>query len=414
MKAEIIAVGTEMLLGEIVNTNAQYVAKLLARYGVPSYYQTVVGDNVDRLTATIELAESRSEIIFLIGGLGPTPDDLTKQTLAQHLQINLSTDANALTKLTAWQEQTHKEMPANNLAQAYYLEGGVALTNQTGLAVGSYLAKNEHYYFVLPGPPREMLPMVDHEVEPRLAELVGVQQVFQSKMLRFFGIGESFVADQLADLIDQQHNPTLATYIKDYEVGVRVTARADSREEAAALLAPIVTEIKRRLGNYYVGEGEDRRLSDEVVALLQQQKKTVTAAESLTAGLFQATLASISGASTVFPGGFVTYANEVKTTLLGISPEVIRNNGVVSAKVAQEMAERAAAKLGTDFGLGFTGVAGPDELEGQAVGTVYIGLAIQDQPTLVQEYHFAGRRNEIRGRSVEAGLKMLYDNLKNK
>ncbi|WP_125606989.1 competence/damage-inducible protein A [Lapidilactobacillus bayanensis] len=414
MNAEIIAVGTEMLLGEIVNTNAQYVAKLLARYGVPSYYQTVVGDNPKRLASTIELAETRSHLIFLIGGLGPTPDDLTKQTLAQHLGISLKTDANALAKLTAWQQQTQKKMPANNLAQAYYLDGGEPLKNQTGLAVGSYLSKDDHDYFVLPGPPREMLPMVDHEVEPRLARLAGRQQIFMSRMLRFFGSGESSIADCLADLIDQQRNPTIATYIKDYEVGVRLTARADSEEAAMQLLTPLITEVKNRLSEYYVGAGEDRRVSDEVVRLLKEKQLTVTAAESLTAGLFQATLASISGASEVFPGGFVTYANGVKEQLLGIKSATIEDNGVVSAKVAEEMAELSERKLSTDFGLGFTGVAGPDELEGKPVGTVFIALAMRDRPTIVAEYHFAGERNEIRGRSVEAGLKMLYDQLNNK
>lgn len=413
MNAEIIAVGTEMLLGEIVNTNAQYVAKLLARYGVPSYYQTVVGDNSQRLTETIQLAETRSDIIFLMGGLGPTLDDLTKQTLAEHLGLDLKTDAKAVAKLKAWQQQTQKKMPANNLAQAYYIDHGEVLSNQVGLAVGSFLSWKNHHYFILPGPPRELIPMVDQAVEPRLAQLVGVQQVFASKMLRFFGIGESFIADQLQDLIAQQQNPTIATYIKDYEIGVRVTARASSKLAAAAILAPVVQEIKKRLADYYVGEGENRRLSDEVVDLLKTKQLTVTAAESLTAGLFQATLASVAGASDVFPGGFVTYANQVKSELLGIAPEVIEQNGVVSAEIAQQMAQFAALKLKTNFGLGFTGVAGPDELEGQPVGTVFIALANQQQSIAIQEYHFSGQRNEIRNRAVEAGLKMLYDHLNN-
>lgn len=414
MNAEIIAVGTEMLLGEIVNTNAQYVAQLLARYGIPSYYQTVVGDNPERLTQTIELAETRSQIIILIGGLGPTPDDLTKQTLAQHLNCQLSTDDVALTKLEAWQQQTQTQMPANNLAQAYYLTGGEALANQVGLAVGSYLAQSDHYYFVLPGPPREMKPMVDQQVAPRLATLIGTQQIFLSKMLRFFGIGESFIADQLADLIAQQHNPTIATYIKGYEIGVRLTARADSTEEAEQLLEPVALEIRQRLVPYYSGEGEDRNLSEEVVTELKQRQLTVTAAESLTAGLFQATIAAISGASAVYSGGFVTYANEVKTKLLGIAPEIIEDYGVVSSEVAQQMAEHSREILATNFGLGFTGVAGPDELEGQPVGTVFIALAIADEPTIIKAYHFSGKRNEIRGRAVVAGMKLLYDQLNKK
>lgn len=411
MQAEIIAVGTEILLGEIVNTNAQYVAKQLARFGIPSFYQTVVGDNPQRLTETIALAEKRSQLIILIGGLGPTPDDLTKQTLAAHLQKRLLADQVALEKLVTWQKQIKKEMPTNNLAQADYIEGSEVLANDVGLAIGCYLKTADHVYVVLPGPPREMLPMVDHQVVPRLAQLTGAKQVIVSKMLRFFGIGESLLADQLADLIGQQRNPTIATYLKGYEIGVRLTAYATDAQTAEAIIAPLAQEVRDRLSDFYTGEGEERTLVDEVVDLLKQRQLSVTAAESLTAGLFQAKLAEISGTSTVFSGGFVTYADAVKTQLLGIPAKTIERETVVSAEVARLMAESSRKQIDTEFGLGFTGVAGPDELAGQPAGTVFIALSQRDDDTQVQLFHLAGQRNEVRERAVASGFKMLYDRL---
>lgn len=411
MKAEIIAVGTEILLGEIVNTNAQIVAQLLARLGITAQYQTVVGDNPQRLTEVITTAEQRSQVIFLIGGLGPTPDDLTKQTLATHLQIKLAQDPQAVAKLVAWHQQKQQPMPANNLAQAEYLAGGEPLTNEIGLAVGSYLKTEAHAYFILPGPPREFGPMLRQQVQPRLSQLLGRQQVIVSEMARFFGIGESLMAEQLHDLIATQTNPTLATYLKHFEVGVRITAAADSQAAAEKLIAPVLQEVKRRLAPYYVGLGEERTLPEEVLTLLRRRQATVTAAESLTGGAFQALLTGLAGASNVFPGGWVTYANQVKAQLLGIDPQLIATAGVVSAPVAQAMAERARQLLDTDFALGFTGVAGPDSLEGQPVGTTFIGLAQRDQPTQVIECHFAGVRNEIRQRAALSGFKLLYDRL---
>lgn len=411
MKAEIIAVGTEILLGEIVNTNAQLAAQALAQVGIVSQYQTVVGDNPTRLTDAIAIAEGRSDLIMLIGGLGPTPDDLTKQTLAQHLAVKLVEDESALAKLQQWQQQMDRKMPANNLAQALYLAGGEALNNRVGLAVGCYYRTADHSYFILPGPPREFGPMLAEQVTPRLPAIAGSPQKIVSQMARFYGLGESFLAAQLADIIEQQQNPTIATYLKGFEIGVRVTAQAATTELAQAAIQPVMQQIVARLAPYFVGYGEDRRLPDEVVAALKQDQLTVTAAESLTAGLFQADLANVAGASSVFAGGFVTYANAIKSKVLGIPASVISEHGVVSREVAQQMAERSRQLIGSDFGLGFTGVAGPDQLEGQAVGTTYIALARPKQFTIVQEYHFAGARNEIRQRAALAGFKLLYDEL---
>lgn len=414
MKAEIIAVGTEILLGEIVNTNAQLAAQALAQTGITSQYQTVVGDNPLRLEEALTIAEGRSQVIILIGGLGPTLDDLTKQTLAQHLELKLQEDPAAVAKLNQWQQQLKRKMPANNLAQALYFPTGIVLPNRVGLAVGCFLTQADHTYIVLPGPPREFAPMLAQEVVPRLRALTGEHQVIVSKMARFYGLGESFLADQLHDLISQQENPTIATYLKDFEIGVRVSAHADTEALGTAIIQPVLQQIVQRLAPYFVGYGEERRLPDEVVALLKQQQQTVTAAESLTAGLFQADLAAVAGASTVFQGGFVTYANEMKTELLGIPAGLIAEHGVVSGEVAQQMAELSRSKVGSDYGLGFTGVAGPDQLEGQPVGTTYIALARPNEFTIVQAYHFAGQRNEIRQRAALAGFKLLYDQLKKK
>ena len=411
MRAEIIAVGTEILLGEIVNTNAQFAAQKLAQLGITAHYQTVVGDNPSRIEAAMQIAEKRSEILILIGGLGPTPDDLTKTTVAHYLQLKLATDSQTAAKIAARQQRIQRQLPANSQAQADYFVDGEVLANTVGLACGSYVHQNHHDYFVLPGPPREFRPMFQNEVLPRLTQLIGQKQVIQSEMIRSFGWGESEVVRRLQPLLDEQTNPTLAIYLKGYEIGVRVTARAQTTAEAQALITPQIAELKRLLAPVYTGMGESRTLANEVVDLLSTKHLHVTAAESLTAGLFQATLANIAGASEIFSGGFVTYSNQVKSQLLGIDSALIKAKGVVSAEVAQAMAEKSREKLSADFGLGFTGVAGPDSLEGQPVGTVYIALAQKHKPTLSREFHLGGPRNEVRQRAVLCGLKLLYDRL---
>lgn len=400
MKAEIIAVGTEILTGQIVNTNAQFLSEKLAEIGVDVYFQTAVGDNEARLMSLLEIARSRSTLIILTGGLGPTEDDLTKPTLASFLERDLVFDPQAQAKLDCFfaQRPDYARTP-NNERQAQILSGATPLPNETGLAVGGVLEVAGVTYVVLPGPPSELKPMVLNELLPKL--MTGAK--LYSRVLRFFGIGESQLVTILADLIDQQTDPTLAPYAKTGEVTLRLSTKARSQEEANQVLASLEEKILDRqtfegisLREICYGYGEETSLASVVVEELKKCGKTITAAESLTAGLFQATLADFSGASAIFNGGFVTYSLEEKSKMLDISKQELEKYGVVSRFTAEKMAEQARIKTQSDFGIGLTGVAGPDSLEGHPAGTVFIGLA-QENGTVVIKVNIAGRsRADVR------------------
>ena len=379
MKAEIIAVGTEILTGQIVNTNAQFLSEKLAEIGVDVYFQTAVGDNEARLMSLLEIASSRSSIVILTGGLGPTEDDLTKQTLAKFLGKNLVFDPQAQEKLDVFfaQRPDYARTP-NNERQAQIVEGATPLPNETGLAVGGVSEVDGVTYVVLPGPPSELKPMVLNQLLPKL--MTGTK--LYSRVLRFFGIGESQLVTILADLIDHQTDPTLAPYAKTGEVTLRLSTKAVSQEKADRVLDILENQILDRqtfegisLRDICYGYGEETSLASVVVEELKKRKKSITAAESLTAGLFQATLADFSGVSAIFNGGFVTYSLEEKSKMLDISEQELKKHGVVSEFTAKKMAEQARIKTQSDYGVSLTGVAGPDSLEGHPAGTVFIGLA---------------------------------------
>lgn len=412
MQAEIIAIGTEILMGQITNTNGAYMAKQLATLGIASYHQQVVGDNAKRLADAISLAEQRSDIVILIGGLGPTPDDLTKQTLAAHLNLPLVEDAGAMAKLAARVKQQQRPMTPNNRLQAMYPQGAIVLANRVGLAVGAWVEQRQHAYVLLPGPPKEFVPMVDHELLPRLAKYSGHQEVLESRVMRFFGIGESQLVTDLSDLIANQTNPTLATYIKDHEVTVRVTASGKTQAEAAAKLEPMIGIIMDREGRYFYGYGDDNSLAQELVKALAASDKQISAAESLTAGAFQAALGDVPGVSAYFKGGFVTYALATKAAFLNIDARQLSEHGVVSEFTAKAMAEHARQRAAADIAVSFTGVAGPDRLEGQPAGTVWIGLAQLGEKPIAQVYHFPGGRNDVRKRAVMTGMMMVLKRLR--
>ena len=400
MKAEIIAVGTEILTGQIVNTNAQFLSEKLAEIGVDVYFQTAVGDNEARLLSLLEIASQRSSLVILTGGLGPTEDDLTKQTLAKFLGKELVFDPQAQTKLDVFfaQRPDYARTP-NNERQAQLVEGATPLPNETGLAVGGILEADGVTYVVLPGPPSELKPMVLNQLLPKL--MTGSK--LYSRVLRFFGIGESQLVTILADLIDNQTDPTLAPYAKTGEVTLRLSTKASSQEEANQVLDILENQILNRqtfegfsLRKLCYGYGEETSLAGIVVEELKKQGKTITAAESLTAGLFQATVADFSGVSSIFKGGFVTYSLEEKSKMLDIPAKDLEEHGVVSAFTAQKMAEQARIKTQSDFGLSLTGVAGPASLEGHPAGTVFIGLA-QEQGTEVIKVNIGGRsRADVR------------------
>ncbi|MBZ2087651.1 competence/damage-inducible protein A [Streptococcus oralis] len=400
MKAEIIAVGTEILTGQIVNTNAQFLSEKLAEIGVDVYFQTAVGDNEARLMSLLEIASSRSSLVILTGGLGPTEDDLTKQTLAKFLGKALVFDPQAQEKLNIFfaHRPDYARTP-NNERQAQIVEGATPLPNETGLAVGGVSEVDGVTYVVLPGPPSELKPMVLNQLLPKL--MTGAK--LYSRVLRFFGIGESQLVTILADLIDHQTDPTLAPYAKTGEVTLRLSTKAVSQEKADQALDILENQILDRqtfeelsLRDICYGYGEETSLASVVVEELKKRKKSITAAESLTAGLFQATLADFSGVSAIFNGGFVTYSLEEKSKMLDISEQELKEHGVVSEFTARKMAEQARLKTQSDYGVSLTGVAGPDSLEGHPAGTVFIGLA-HAKGTEVIKANIAGRsRADVR------------------
>ncbi|WP_455161032.1 competence/damage-inducible protein A [Streptococcus timonensis] len=400
MKAEIIAVGTEILTGQILNTNAQFLSEKLAEIGVDVYIQTAVGDNEARLLSVLEIARERSELVILTGGLGPTEDDLTKQTVAKFLGKNLVFDAQAQAKLDDFfaQRPDYARTP-NNERQAQIIQGATPLANETGLAVGGMIEVEGVTYVVLPGPPSELKPMVLNELLPRL--MTGAK--LYSRVLRFFGIGESQLVTILADLIEQQTDPTLAPYAKTGEVTLRLSTKAKSKEEADLALNTLEEQILSRdtfegtsLRKLCYGYGDETSLVSLVVEELKKRQISITAAESLTAGLFQASLADFSGVSAIFKGGFVTYSLEEKAKMLDIPQTELETHGVVSTYTAEKMAEQAREKTASDIGISLTGVAGPESLEGHPAGTVFIGLS-QESGTEVIRVNIGGRsRTDVR------------------
>ena len=418
MKAEIIAVGTEILTGQILNTNAQFLSEKLAEIGVDVYIQTAVGDNEARLLSVLEIARERSELVILTGGLGPTEDDLTKQTVAKFLGKNLVFDAQAQAKLDDFfaQRPDYARTP-NNERQAQIIQGATPLANETGLAVGGMIEVEGVTYVVLPGPPSELKPMVINELLPRL--MTGAK--LYSRVLRFFGIGESQLVTILADLIEQQTDPTLAPYAKTGEVTLRLSTKAKSKEEADAALNTLEEQILSRdtfegtsLRELCYGYGDETSLASLVVEELKKRQISITAAESLTAGLFQASLADFSGVSAIFKGGFVTYSLEEKAKMLDIPQAELEIHGVVSAYTAEKMAEQAREKTASDIGISLTGVAGPESLEGHPAGTVFIGLS-QASGTEVIRVNIGGRsRADVRKIAVMHAFNLVLKALLSK
>ena len=415
MKAEIIAVGTEILTGQIINTNAQFLSEKLASLGIDVYFQTAVGDNENRLLSILEIAKKRSDLVILCGGLGPTEDDLTKQVLAKFLNRRLVFDQVAMEKLDRFfASRLDYVRTPNNERQAQIVEDSTSLQNETGLAVGGVIEVGGVTYVVLPGPPSELKPMVNNELIPILA----TDQKLYSRVLRFFGIGESQLVTLLGDLIEAQIGPTVAPYAKTGEVTLRLSTKASSQKEADTKFAYLEKKIlavqtfeKQRLVDLFYAYGDDNSLAQTTFELLRRAGKTVTAAESLTAGLFQATLANFSGASNVFSGGFVTYSMEEKSRMLDIPLADLKKYGVVSAFTAKKMAEQARKLTASDYAVSLTGVAGPDSLEGYPAGTVYIGLATTEN---VQSFkvNIAGRsRTDVRKIAVLHAFNQLRKTL---
>ncbi|MGN7398913.1 competence/damage-inducible protein A [Cytobacillus praedii] len=410
MNAEIIAVGSELLLGQIVNTNARFLSRQLADLGINVFYHTCVGDNPDRLKGVIKIAEERSNLLIFTGGLGPTKDDLTKETIAKHVNKRLIMNNEALQSIELYFERTNRQMTENNKKQAIVLEDSHILPNEHGMAPGMLLDGGSHAYMLLPGPPKEMEPMFLKYGYPVLRSLLQEEDVILSRVLRFFGIGEAMLETEIEDLIDAQTNPTIAPLASDGEVALRLTAKHKQMDTALRLLDETEKEILSRVGEYFYGYDETS-LMHELIKYIKGKKLTIACAESLTGGMFQQEFTAIPGAGELLKGGVVCYTNEVKENVLNVQKTTISENGVVSEQCARELAKNVASLMNADIGISFTGVAGPDELEGKPVGTVYIGISIKDEPVQVEKLNFGGTRDAIRVRSVKYGCHFLIKRL---
>jgi len=397
MKVEILAVGTELLMGQIVNTNAQYISARLPEVGVGVYYHSVVGDNPERLKASLKLALERADVVITTGGLGPTKDDLTKETIANELGLKLVLHQPSYNFLIEYFSKINRPMAENNVKQAYLPEGCTVLTNNNGTAPGCLIEKNGKVVIMLPGPPSEMKPMFDEQVMPYFMKKNGYLLV--SKFIRIFGIGESSMETMIIDLIDNQTNPTIAPYAKEGEVTLRVTAMCNSEEEGKALIQPTIDEIVKRLGNA-VYSTENEELHEVAARLLMEKNLTVAFAESCTAGLAAAKFASIPGVSSCLDRGYVTYSNRAKMEELGVSEATLKAHGAVSKETALEMAEGARKAAGTDIAVSVTGIAGPDGgTEEKPVGTVFIAIADKEGSDYKQ-LKLNGNRQKIRNIST--------------
>lgn len=404
MKAEIIAVGTEILLGDIVNTNAQYLAQELAALGIDMYYQQVVGDNENRIIHAFEEAYSRSDIIITTGGLGPTDDDLTKEVAARYFNRELLTHEESIEKIKNYFKFRERKMTENNLKQGLMPEGAIVINNDNGTAPGVIIEDNNKIMIILPGPPREMKPMFEETVKPYLQKKA--DSVLVSRVVKILGIGESAVAHELKDIMDKQTNPTIAPYAKEAGVMLRITAKAKTHDKAVKLIEPIEKEIKDRLGdNVYATE--DISIEDVVAKLLIQKKLTISTAESCTGGMIASTLINYPGISEVFLEGAVTYSNEAKHNRLGVNNDTLDKYGAVSEETAREMAIGIAKTARTDVSIVTTGIAGPDGgTEEKPVGLVYIGVYVKGEVT-VQRCIFNGNRSRVRQQATTTGLDML-------
>lgn len=406
MNAEIIAVGSELLLGQIANTNAQFISKQLATLGINVYFHTVVGDNPNRLKAAIDIAEGRADFLVFTGGLGPTKDDLTKETIARHLGTELVMNEAALSSIEAYFQRTNRHMSENNKKQALVLAGAEVLPNDHGMAPGMIYRSEKHVYMLLPGPPKEMEPMFLTYADPALRTGMNDHDIIMSRVLRFFGIGESLLEVELEDILDAQTNPTIAPLAADGEVTLRITAKHADQQVAMALIDEAEEKIFARVGEFFYGY-DDTSLMEELTKRLKEKGKTIAAAESLTGGMFQQEFTSIAGAGSLLKGGVVCYTNEVKANMLHVKQDTIEKHGVVSAQCAAELAENAASLMNADIGVSFTGVAGPDDLEGHPVGTVFIGIAVKGKDTQVEKLNLGGTRAGNRIRSVKYGCHFL-------
>lgn len=408
MTAEIICVGNELLYGDTLNTNTQYLSKQLAMIGIEVRYQGVVGDYEKDLLEAIDTAASRADIILFSGGLGPTYDDMTKETVAKALGQKLVLDQASLDHMKAMYAKLGREMKANNTKQAFKPEHGFCLPNPHGTAPGIYVMAKNHHFFLMPGPPRELKPMFLEQVKPKL--LAMSDQVITSKLLCLAGIGESDLATKISHIMDHSENPRIAPYVQLGTVNIRLTATTKTKVEGEAMIEKTMDALMPYIEPYvYSFEGE--KPEAVVVRLLREQKKTLALAESCTGGLMSGRIVNVPGASEVYGNGFVTYSNEAKSKWLQVDEGLIRDHGAVSEAVAIAMASGVAKVSNANYGVGITGIAGPGGgTKEKPVGTVCIAVS-GDGNTEVHRYQFTGNRDRVRALSAQYGLIQLARHL---
>lgn len=408
MTAELISVGTEILLGNIVNTNAAYLSEKMAGLGISVYFQTTVGDNEERLTMALEGALSRSDLVILSGGLGPTEDDLTKETAAKVLGLSLYEDPEVKAAIESYFEKRMiPNITENNWKQAMVPEGALILFNPNGTAPGLILKNKEEdkTVILLPGPPGELKPLFEEQVVPYLEKITDC--VIYSQTIKTFGLGESMLEDAIKDLMKNQTNPTIAPYAKTGEVHLRVTAKAADKQEAKKLIQPVCDEIRTRFGNHIYSMDENETLEESIVKLLKKYELKLVTAESCTGGLLAGRIVGVPGVSDVFSRGFITYSNKSKRKVLDVNKKTLEEFGAVSRQTAKEMAVGAAIAGHADVAVSVTGIAGPDGgTKDKPVGLVYIGCHINEK-NYVKKFVFYGNRQKIRESSVANALGLL-------
>ncbi len=413
MKAEVISVGTELLLGQIVNTDAQIISDILAPLGIDMYYHTTVGDNENRLGEVFECALNRSDLVFTTGGLGPTMDDVTKETVAKKLSLKLKLNQKELENIEKIFERSGRSMPPGNVKQALFPQESQVIPNKNGTAPGAIVEKEGKVVVILPGPPRELQPMMIETIVPFLQEkTAGRKSVIKSRVLKLCGIGESAAEEAIKDLILDQTNPTIAP-LAGSEVTFRITAKASSEQSAQRLIKTLEDKVRERLFDHVYGCDEDT-LESVIGAYLKKRKMSLVTAESCTGGIIASRITSIPGSSSYFDRGYVCYSNQSKKELLGVSEEILSEHGAVSKETALAMAQGARESNGAQIALSVTGIAGPSGgTEDKPVGLIWFGLSTPDNEETISRI-YGGNRMRIRSRAAQFALQMLWDYLRRK
>ena len=409
MRATLLTIGTEILFGSIVNTNSVFLSRQLNMLGVDVLRHITVGDNRGRLLRALETSFEDCDIVITTGGLGPTEDDLTKETIAEFFGVPLKEDAEQLEILTSWFAAQNRVMAPNNIKQAWLPEGSEVLPNPNGTAPGFYLTDGKRHIYVLPGPPRENKPMFLDYVAPRLSSHEDGYLYY--KIVRTIGIGESDLEMKLMDLIDGQTDPTIATYAKTFECSFRVASKRPTLKEAQDAVEECMVKIRKLVGEYIYSE-EDRELLSVVLDMMKKKGLTLASAESITGGMFAKMITDIPGASKVFQRGVVTYSNAAKISELDVSPETLEKYGAISAQTAEEMVRGLSLCSGASVCVSVTGNAGPDADEGKPVGQFFVGIMYDGRVTVREFMARRKTRDDVRSLACTEMTKMVYNILR--